>query len=85
MILGAGDGIETALIDLDFMTLHVGRLQRIGHRRSGDADLHAGILLAPADPPFQQKDEIAKCLLDVPVEPAPTSLGTASMMKDARC
>src|SRR5215472_6311766 len=71
MAFGARDGIEAALVNLNFMPLRVGGLKWVGDGRRRNADIDARVLFAAADPPFERQDEVAELLLHVPVEPVP--------------
>src|SRR6267378_5623940 len=65
------DGIETALVDLDFVPLGVCGLQRVRYIRRRNTNINSRIFLAAADPPFDREDEIAELFFGIPVEAVP--------------
>ena len=65
------DGVEAALVDLDFVALSVRGLQRIRDVRRWNPNIDPRIFLAAADPPFDREHKIAELFLGVPLEPVP--------------
>src|SRR5438445_3538867 len=71
MTFRVGDGIESSLVDLNFVALGISLLERIRYVRCRDADIYPRIFFSPADSPIQRKDEGSEVLLKMPGESSP--------------